>query len=277
MTADLDSADFTLARYWVDIFDAVGYDRFMTTNHIAPSFTAGVALQQALSAVGTDCTIMVNVDDLSQGPIDTQSLRRHASGWLVSYVTASRPTAWTPAYGRWDPRFIDINTPTILWFGRRSAEELCAMLYFASAAQGRPWSFIDVTEINDYRSVSSTNPSELESLVGTHTPVDDQRSSELVTQWRKLQNENAPFRVLIGPTLASVPENYFDEILLQHTPTLPTPMSRVIAEAMSRTPSGPVADYVLMERLIALISEGKITADGNPSTMESCLISRAAE
>lgn len=250
----------------------------VTTNHIAPSFTAGVALHKALSAAGAECTILANIDDLSQGPIDARSMRRHASGWLFSHVTAreehSRHIAWLPAYGRWDPQFIDVDTPTVLWFGRRSAEEMCSMLYFASAATGRPWSFIDVTESNEYKSVSSTSPSELELLVDTQVPMDDTQSRELAERWRILQHENAPFRVLTGSTLTSVPEDYFDRLLLENTPTLPTPMSRVIAETMGGAQSGPVSDYVLRGRLIALISEGTIAAEGNPSTMESCLIHR---
>lgn len=248
------------------------------TNHVAPSFTAGAALQRALSATGTDCTILANIDDLSHGPIDARSLRRHISGWLFSNVTASeahsRHIDWTAAHGRWNPQFIDVDTPTVFWFGSRSAQELCSLLYFASAAAGRPWSFIDVTESNGCGSVASTSPAELELLVDTQVPIDDTRSAELAERWRILQRENAPFRVLTGCTLSSVPEDYFDGLLLENTPTLPTPMSRVIAETMGRVQSGPVADYVLMGRLIALVSEGAISAEGNPSTMESCLISR---
>ncbi|MFD6857072.1 DUF3658 domain-containing protein [Rhodococcus sp. NPDC060090] len=250
----------------------------MATIHIAPSFTAGVALHRALSAAGAECTILADLDDLSHGPIDAQSLRRHSSGRLFSHVTAreehSRHIAWLPAYGRWDPRFIDLDTPTVFWFGRRSAEEMCSMLYFASAAEGRPWSFIDVTESNDHGHVAATSPSELELLIDSQVPVDDTLSAELAERWRILQHENAPFRVLTGSALTSVPEDYFDRLLLQHTPTLPTPMSRVIAETMGRAPSGPVADYVLRGRLIELIAEGKIAAEGNPSTMESCLLYR---
>lgn len=246
----------------------------MTRYHIAPSFAAGVALQRALSNAGADCTIWLNIDDLSHGPIDERSLRRHTSGWLISYVAASRHTGWTPAYGRWGPRFIDVTTPTVFWFGRRSAEELCNMLYFASAAATRPWSFIDVTESDGYGSVSSMKPSELELLIDTQIPIDGKRSGELAERWRMLQLENAPFRVLTGSTLTSMPEDYFDRLLLQHTPTLPTPMSQVIAQTMGETQLAPVADYVLMGRLIALISEGRIAADGNPRIMESCDIYR---
>lgn len=250
--------------------------RVVTTNHIAPSFTAGTALQKALAATGDDCTIMTNADDLSWGPIDAQSLHRHASGWWFSDVIAGRHHPWMPAFGRWDPRFIDASTPTVFWFGGRSAEELCSLLCFASTAEGRPWSLIDVTENSGSGSVSATAPSDLSRLVDTARPVDTNKSAELAERWRTLQHENAPFRVLTGSTLTSAPEDHFDELLLQRTPMLPTPMSRVIAEAMGANPSEPVADYALRGRLIALISEGKIAAEGNPSTMESCLIYRAS-
>ncbi len=250
--------------------------RVVTTNHIAPSFTAGTALQKALAATGDDCTIMTNADDLSWGPIDAPSLHRHPSGWWFSDVIAGRHHPWMPAFGRWDPRFIDASTPTVFWFGRRSAEELCSLLCFASTAEGRPWSLIDVTENSGSGSVSATAPSDLSRLVDTARPVDTNKSAELAERWRTLQHENAPLRVLTGSTLTSAPEDHFDELLLQRTPMLPTPMSRVIAEAMGTNPSEPVADYVLRGRLIALISEGKIAAEGNPSTMESCLIYRAS-
>ncbi len=250
--------------------------RVVTTNHIAPSFTAGAALQKALAATGDDCTILTDVDDLSWGPIGAQSLHRHASGWWFSDVIAGRHHPWMPAFGRWDLRLIDASTPTVFWFGRRSAEELCSLLCFASTAEGRPWSLIDVTENSGSGSVSATAPSDLSRLVDTARPVDTSKSAELAERWRTLQHENAPFRVLTGSTLTSAPEDHFDELLLQRTPMLPTPMSRVIAEAMGTNPSEPVADYVLRGRLIALISEGKIAAEGNPNTMESCLIYRAS-
>ncbi|MEE2061610.1 hypothetical protein [Rhodococcus artemisiae] len=68
----------------------------MATNHIAPSFTAGVALHRALTSAGAECTISADVSE---------------------------------------PRFIDLDTPTVFWFGRRYSPR--------SNSSGAPWHLLE--------------------------------------------------------------------------------------------------------------------------------------
>ncbi|NKY31360.1 DUF3658 domain-containing protein [Nocardia gamkensis] len=95
---------------------------------------------------------------------------------------------------------------------------------------------------------------------------------ELAERWRTLQAENAPLRVVTDAGLSSVPGDYFDQSLLEHIPATPTPMARVIADTMGAQ-RFPVADYILHLRLMDMIDDGRITAEGDPEVMGECRIS----
>ncbi|OZF26026.1 hypothetical protein CH295_25645 [Rhodococcus sp. 14-2483-1-2] len=266
----------------------------MTAQHIAPSFSAGVAIRAALSDAGTEGTILINDDDLSCGPIDSAALYRNQFRWMVSYVDVSdghsSHTGWLPADGLRNALSADAEARPILWVSRTSAQEMIFQLHFASLATDFPWSVIDVPGVRGdgssdrashgsagssaAESVADSHPSRLRSLLGTEQPVSRHDVKEMVERWSKLQAENAPLRVLTDDGLLSVSADYFDKALIEHTSaTAPTPMARVIADTMGSQPF-PVADHVLHRRLIALVENGTMTAEGPPLNMGSCRISR---
>ncbi|MGF0313824.1 DUF3658 domain-containing protein [Rhodococcus sp. IEGM1428] len=267
----------------------------MTAQHIAPSYSAGVAIRAALSDARIEGAVLINDDDLSHGPIDSVALHRNQFRWMVSYVDVhdehSNHTGWLPADDLRNTLSANAEARPILWVSRTSAQEVIFQLHFASLATDFPWSAIDVSDVRGdgssdrpshgsagssaAESVAASHPSGLRSLFGTEQPVSRHDVEEMVERWSKLQADNAPLRVLTDDGLLSVSADYFDRALIEHTsPTAPTPMARVIADTMG-SQQFPVADHVLHRRLITLVENGTMTAEGPPLNMGSCRISRA--
>jgi hypothetical protein len=266
----------------------------MATLHIAPNAAAGGGISAALAEAGTDDTVLVNHEDFSYGPIDPAALAQRQS-WRANHDTESLDrhphSAATPTEDLWAHLDAGPDAQPTLWVGRASAQELAFYLYFAARFGDQPWCVIDVTgtrppyapgygdgagavtpqAVKPARSVAELHPRQIRLLLDSGRLVGKTERNKLAARWRTLQAENAPLRVVTDAGLSSVPVDYFDRSLIEHTPATPTPMARVIADTMGSQPF-PVADRVLHRRLIDMINAGRITAEGNPQVMGECRI-----
>jgi hypothetical protein len=272
----------------------------MATLHIAPNPAAGDGIRTALAETGADDVVLINDDDFSCGPIDPASLPRRQAWWATNYSWLHRQPridAATISTERfWARLDTDTEAAPTLWVSKASAQEISFFLYFAARFGDRHWSVIDVTETRSLdaphhaenaagqalpeipdgakpsRAVAALAPRHLQRLLKTARPVRKTERDELAKHWHTLQAENTPLRVITGTGLTSVSADYFDEPLLEHTPTAPTPMARVLADTMGSQPF-PTPDYILHRRLIDMIHRGTIAAQGDPEVMAGCRIS----
>ncbi|MEV6430345.1 DUF3658 domain-containing protein [Nocardia sp. NPDC051463] len=260
----------------------------MTIVHLAPNATSAASIRAALDAVGdSGSEVVAGRDDLSCGPIDHIDQGDRRAWWIA---------AFTGDMGRrqlhlWDladkdtQRLvgIDADARMIVWVGRRSPEEYASYLFLAEHFRLRQLHVIDVTaprhdgETGVIGKAAALPPIRIGDYLGSERALDDNERSELAQQWSMLRTENAPFRVVSAATqLVSAPIDHFDSALLTRISSEPKPMTKVIAETMADHPF-QVGDYVLQQRLIALIDAGVVSAEGDPMTARMCLIRRMSQ
>lgn len=253
----------------------------MGTLHIAPGDSAGGSLLQALRTAGRSEPVLRFRDDLSCGPIDSEDPSARAAWWARFYdmpeVENNLETFWG--------RIAATDDRLVVWFSRHSASELSFFLAFADRLGERPYDIIDVTgtqwpvSLPD-GSTGLTRPAvaasiipegRLKTLLGHERPVTARERDEARRQWRQLQRENAPFRVVSPAGLVSASLDHFDSGLIKGASQEWRKIARVVNEAMgdNSEPYYQVGDLMLLTRVVALVEEGKLLADGDPWDMRA--------
>lgn len=246
----------------------------MRALHIAPGDSAGGSLRCAVRDAGCDDDVLSWRDDLSCGPIASGEASERAEWWSRFYD--DRDIA--PVLKSFWDRVADTNDRLVVWFGRHCASELAFFLAWTYRLGDRPFEYIDVTgrqfprqsnpsELGPpMRSVGIMNPEMLKSLLGREQIASASLKEEAVSTWRRLRAENAPFRVVTASGLASAPADYFDPLILEQATTEWRSVTRVIAATMGRNyePYMQVRDVMLQARIVALVEDGKLIADGDP-------------
>jgi len=223
-------------------------------------------------------------DDLSCGPVASNDPSTRAAWWLQFYEWVEVEDALRTFWDRVDTT----EDRLVVWFGRHSARELAFLLAWADRLGERPYHVVDVTgqRLPFGRrdgSVALTQPAQavsivpadgLRTLLGSERPVTAQESAESRRHWGRLRGDNAPFRVITPAGLVSAPIDHFDPLLLEQA----TPQWQMIARVVGNTmglnsePYFQVGDLMLLTRVVALVGEGKLLADGDPWDMRSCRV-----
>jgi len=255
----------------------------MRTLHIAPGESAGGSLIQAIRDAGQDDNVLPFRDDLSCGPIDRGEPSARAA-WWDQFHDASHVEA---ALGEFWERVGATDRRLVIWFGRHSARELAFFLAWVERSGERPYQVIDVTgrqvryrwpdgsfAVRPAAYVSELQPDALRTLFGSERPIAPGRRKEISRHWRQLRAENAPFRIVTNTGLASAPLDYFDPWILQHATAEWRPMAHVVGGTMDATSERyfQVGDVMLQARVVALVAEGKLLAEGDPWVMRSCRV-----
>lgn len=256
----------------------------MKNLHIAPDDSAGGSLRRAVLDAGRDEGVLPCLDDLSCGPIDSDDPSARAAWWghfhEVSEVESDLKTFWG--------RVASTDDRLVVWFGRHSAQELAFFLALADRLGDRSYDIVDVTGLQwpfsrPDGSAAMTKPASaasliptdrLRTLLGSERPVTAQERDEAHLHWRRLQVENAPFRIVTPTGLVSAPIDHFDPLLIERASTEWRRIVRVIADTMgyNSEPYHQVGNVMLLARVVALIGEGKLLADGDPWDMFSCRV-----
>jgi hypothetical protein len=131
------------------------------------------------------------------------------------------------------------------------------------------WNRVTTT---DDRAVSIVPTDRLRPLLGTERPITGQEREEACRHWRQLRVENAPFRVVTPTGLVSAPVDHFDPLLIERATPEWRKIARVVGDTMGYNfePYMQVGDMMLLARVVALVDEGKLLADGDPWDMRSC-------
>ena len=239
----------------------------MRTLHVAPGDSAGGSLRQAIQGAGRDEEVLRCRDDLSCGPIESDDPSARAAWWARFYDVPESEgdfkTFWS--------RVTTTDDRLVVWFGRHSAGELSFFLAMADRLGDRSYDIVDVTGARS-PAVSLVLTDRLRALLGTERPVTGQEGEEACRQWRRLRAENAPFRVVTPTGLVSAPVDHFDLLLLERATPEWRKIARVVGDTMgyNSEPYMQVGDMMLLARVVALVGEGKLLADGDPWDMRSC-------
>jgi len=105
-------------------------------------------------------------------------------------------------------------------------------------------------------------------------PISPQEASDARRLWQHLRSQNAPFRVVTPTGLASAPIDHFDSSILEQAAREWRSSAYVIGSTMAHNcdPYMQVGDIMLLARLVALVEEGKLLADGDPWDMRACRV-----
>jgi hypothetical protein len=255
----------------------------MATLHIAPGDSAGGSLRMAIRGAGSDDKVLSCKDNLSCGPIRSEDPAERAKWWGQFY---DDPDIETDLKVFWD-RVSTTEGRLVIWFGRHGASELAFFHAWVDRLGDRPFELMDVTRrqvpfrrrdgtrgARPMESVGIMNPDMLRSLLGSEQPATLPLREEARQTWRRLKTENAPFRIVTGAGLASAPIDYFDPWLLSRATTEWRATARIVGETMAYCdePYMQVGDIMLRVRVVALVSAGKLIADGDPWDMRSCQV-----
>lgn len=255
----------------------------MKTLHISPGDSAGGSLIRAIRDGGRDDEVLPFRDDLSCGPIDRDEPSARAAWWSQFYDASDVATI----LGEFWQHVANTDQRLVVWFGRHSARELAFFLAWVDRLGERPYQIIDVTQrqlpfrqhdgsfgLRPAAYVSILRHEALRSLLGSERPITPEEQREISGVWRKLRVENAPFRIVTGSGLVSAPLDHFDPWILQQTATEWRSVARVVGGAMGDNcePYFQVDDLMLQARVVALVAEGKLLAEGDPWEMRSCRI-----
>jgi hypothetical protein len=249
----------------------------MSVLHIAPGDSAGGSILGAVRSAGRNDEVLRFLDDLSCGPINSDEPSTRAGWWAQFGYYAAECEA--RLQGFWD-RLASTEDRLVVWFSRHSAQELAFFLAWTVRIGDRLYDIIDVTGRQlPYRSrdassslsrpirrVAIMQPETLQPLVGTEQPITAEERDKSRRDWRRLCIENAPFRIVTEAGLVSAPVDHFDRLLLaQATPDWQSAI-RIVHYTIGHTSElyDQVGNVMLQARLIALVSEGKLVADGDP-------------
>ena len=251
--------------------------------HVAPGASAAGSLRRAIRASGRSDNVVGFSDDLSCGPIASDDPSPRTAWWASVQDVHGRPDI--AAF--WN-RILSTPDRLIVWFSRHSAQEHAFFLSLADRLGDRSYDIIDVTGLQlpgrspsgepglspPKLAVSLMPEDELASLFGTERAMTIQERENAARCWRRLKSENAPFRIVTQEGLVSAPDTMFDELLLQEATKKWQRVSRVIGYTMGHNmePFIQTGDVMLQARVVALVGEGKLVADGDPLDIRKCYV-----
>jgi hypothetical protein len=238
------------------------------TLHIAPGLSCGGSLRQTLRRAGRADEVLACCDDLSCGPIDPDSPSVRLEWWRPfeeDLAIFSQISVFWNRVATTDERLV-------VWFGRHSATELAFFLALADKLGDRPYDIVDVTGRETPSVVSIVPEQRLRMLLDSERRVTPEERSDARRQWRRLKAENAPFRVVSDAGLVSAPIDYFDSWLLERATTEWRRAARIVGDAMgyNMEPYIQVGDLMLLTRIVALVEQGRLEAEGDPWDLQTC-------
>jgi hypothetical protein len=250
----------------------------MSRLHVAFGHSAEGSLREAVREAGRDDDVLAFPDDLSCGPIDSNEPSSRAAWWAQFVSVASEGETILEEF--WD-RIVSSRDRLLAWFSRHSAPELSFFLAWTDRLGERPYDILDITGrqlplkrsdgtlvLRSLPSVSIMSKDTLRSLLGTERPITAEEKDQSRRDWQRLRSENAPFRIVTEAGLVSAPVDCFDPLLLAQAKPEWQSVAEVIhysifADAFEHYDQ--VGNVMLRARLVALVGEGRLIADGDPA------------
>ena len=255
----------------------------MSKTHVAFGDSAGGSLRQAVRLVNADDEVVAFSDCLSFGPIDYPD--SHARGaWAKSELDLAGYDRVVEHSALFWKKVLHADTRLVLWVSRRSAMEYTGFLECLWRLGAAPVSVVDVTDMNIQcharrtdriyfaLSVSVLPAHDIveNDLFNCSKPLTEEQRRHYHGVWRRLREENAPFRVVDANGISSAPITYFDELIRSCVSTEWRKCARVIGEMLTKEwESGlvQVGDGVLFGRLQKMVQQGIFESQGDMTQM----------
>lgn len=119
-----------------------------------------------------------------------------------------------------------------------------------------------------YRDWGEIMPGQLHQFLPLERVLSDGEKRLQSSLWKELKTENAPLRALVNGRLVSVPEDFYDHLIIRNIPEQEFVMVRLIGEILGKYPLG-VGDGWYALRIKKMITENKlafvaVTDDSHP-------------
>jgi len=243
--------------------------------HVVFGTSAQETLNEALHLAGGDESVVAFPDDLSIGPINGEGGEARVV-WMVrefgpSFARLSNLPAELDAFWR---ALRSTEATPVIWFTRRSAREYSGFLELAWTLGEEPYQIVDFTGVDFverlhegpgrlgiYLSLSEMLPSDAAGFLSSTQVLSSGQRDHYRQIWSRLREEDAALRVLTDGGLASEPASFFDDALLEATPTSWQKIAKTIGEVWGLSFKDNVfqmCERVLTGRIRTLVTMGSL-------------------
>jgi hypothetical protein len=219
---------------------------------------------------------VINVrDDLSHGPLGDGVAR--AEYWRACYR----------AFGDWEYDLADAFSPwleleerldgdrydTVMVWAGENVSEATFLAMACHRLTGRPEQIVHVAVPGKHgrNYVAAHAPEELSAFFDSQEfrrRLSDATRAALAKDFARIRDETGLLRRWQQGKVIGIPVDHFDGLLLQACSAEWVPAARVIGKAMGHCdPANSLSDLFFNTRLLALITAGKIQADGPQSSI----------
>ena len=122
------------------------------------------------------------------------------------------------------------------------------------------------TTLQSYMGWGEVHPGQFYRFLPLARKIPDMEKCVRSTVWQELKEENAPLRALVNSKLISVPEDFYDTIIMKNIPDGEFVMAWLIGTILGKYPLG-VSDGWYALRIKKMIADGvlEIVADRDPT------------
>jgi len=119
--------------------------------------------------------------------------------------------------------------------------------------------------ITTYSDWNEIYPGELSSFTENQHKLEEMEKRMNSSLWKELMLENSPLRAVVNGRLISVPEDFYDHLILGSMPEEPFVMGRLIGNILGRYPLG-ISDGWFAGRIEKMIREKRLSIVGEMDT-----------
>ncbi|MCJ2135308.1 DUF1835 domain-containing protein [Methylobacterium sp. J-026] len=262
--------------------------------HVVFGRSVAATLRDTLASLGIPEPVIGLPDSLSVGPIDPADADTRQA-WDRSVLRSGSALrderdddpidaeqAWAAATAP--------GTAPVFWACLRAPAEHACFLAFAARMHGRPFDFVDATDLDITTADGIRSPWSLgmlrrqdivaSNLYARRRPLSPDARRAASDAWSRLQRENAPFRIVRDGRLVSAPLTHYDALLVGQAGPDWEIAARLIGRAMATfwdAPSGDgTGDAVLFGRMLALGEAGALEIAGPGPGLRAYQVRRPA-
>ena len=223
----------------------------------------------------------LSMGDISQPFAENSPRRQLLKEWLTANPWGELEEAEASAGKYWANCLKDLSVlkaqaasePVRLWVDQ-SPDSLCGLLSLAElllSARARasvvflpPWTERHDGTLCHYRGWSEVSPETFGLLAREERSLSAAELGMYSQRWRQLQRENAPLRAFVNGRLVSVPEDFYDGLILQSLSREPITVGALIGRVLVDSLDG-VGDWLIARRIRSFLKTGQAELTGQNS------------
>jgi len=112
-----------------------------------------------------------------------------------------------------------------------------------------------------FSTVNEVSPNLMSYFYKHRRQLTETEQAQLMTDWKRMQEENAPLRAMVEGNVQSVPADFYDEVILSGITEAEMPAAHAVGRAigeLDRKTGNRVGDMLIFSRIRALAQMGKI-------------------